>query len=78
MGLWFAHPGIVLINNEDESGNLLPANKQTKENITADFIVTWDNVNTLMHYPDRESFDLPSEFDKKIGFRFDSDKCQTK
>ena len=37
MGLWLKHQGIVLIHNEDKSGNPLPASKHRKENITADF-----------------------------------------
>jgi len=68
IGLWLEHPGIVLINNEDKSGNPIPVADHTHEKIAADFIVTWDNVKTMMHYPDREGFDFPSEFDKKIGF----------
>ena len=69
MGLWFKHPGILLVHNEDDTGNPLPVNRHTKENISADFIVTWDNVNTIMCYPDREGYDLPSEFYKNIGFK---------
>ena len=68
MGLWLKHPGIVIIHNEDETGNPLPVTEHKKENISADFIVTWDNVKTIMHYPDRKGFDFPSEFDKNIGF----------
>ena len=69
MGLWLKHPGIILIHNEDQSGNPLPVNEHIKEDISANFMVTWDNVKTIMHYPDREGFDLPSEFDKNIGFK---------
>ena len=71
MGLWLEHPGIILINNEDDKGNPLPVPQHTKENIAADFIVTWDNVNTLMHYPNRKGFDFPSEFDINIGFHIE-------
>ena len=71
MGIWLEHPGIIVISSEDVTGNPLPVSKHTKENIAADFIVTWDNVNTLMHYPDREGFDFPNEFNKNFGFRFD-------
>ena len=28
----------------------------------------WNQIKTIMHYPDREGYDLPSEFDKNIGF----------
>ena len=69
MGLWLEHPGLIYIKEKDEKGNDLPVSKHTKDNISADFMVPWGNVNTLMHYPEREGYDLPSEFDKKIGFR---------
>ena len=70
MGIWLEHPGIVIIRSEDETGNPLPVSKHSKENIAADFIVTWNNVNTIMHYPEREGFDFPNEFNKNFGFRF--------
>ncbi len=68
IGLWLEHPGLVILNNEDADGNPLPVPKQIKENIAADFIVTWGNINTIMQYPDRKGYDFPSEFDKSIGF----------
>ena len=71
MGIWLEHPGIVIIRTEDTTGNPLPVSEHTKENIAADFIVRWDNVNTIMHYPEREGFDFPNEFNKNFGFRFD-------
>ena len=71
MGIWLEHPGIVIIRSEDENGNPLSVSKHTKKNIAADFIVTWNNVNTIMHYPEREGFDFPSEFNKKFGFHFE-------
>ena len=70
MGLWLEHPGLVFIRDEDDGGNPLPVSKHKKENIPAYFIVTWDNVSTIMHYPEREGFDFPSEFDINIGFKF--------
>ena len=78
MGLWLEHPGIVIIRTEDKTGRPLPVSKHTKENIAADFIVTWDNVNTIMHYPEREGFDFPNEFNKNFGFRFDQEGNETK
>ena len=75
LGLWLEHPGIVIIHAKDESGTPLPVKKHTRENIDANFVVTWDNVNTIMHYPDREGFDFPSEFKKmKLGFSVDNEK----
>ena len=77
MGLWLEHPGLAIIRSEDGTGNPLPVSEHIKENIAADFIVTWDNVNTILHYPEREGFDLPNEFNKKIGFRFEENQKET-
>mgnify|MGYP001434591785 CR=1 FL=1 len=73
LGLWLEHPGIIIIHAEDESGNPLPVKEHTKEQIDANFVVTWDNVNTIMHYPEREGFDFPNEFKKmRLGFNLDA------
>ena len=69
MGLWIEHPGIMIIKTENKFGKPLPVSEQTKEQVPANFIVTWDNVNTIMHYPEREGFDFPDMFKKNnIGF----------
>ena len=40
----------------------------------ATVLVTWQNIISIMHYPNREGFDYPSEFDKNIGFKFKKNK----
>ena len=70
IGIWLEHPGIVIQHMEDEKGLPLPPEQQSQEEIDAVFMVHWDNVKTLMHYPDRQGFDFPSQYRKKIGFRF--------
>ena len=57
LGLWLQHPGIITENQEITS--------YIKEGI---FFVMWNQINTIMHYPNREGYDFPSEFDKEIGF----------
>ena len=74
MGIWLEHPGIIIMRSEDKNGKPLPVADQTKEKISADFIVTWDNINTIMQYPNREGYDLPNELNKKIGFRFEQNQ----
>ena len=69
IGIWLAHPGIIIAKTEDGSGKPIPEEKIKKEKIEANFLVTWDNINTLMHYPDREGYDFPSEFEVDIGFK---------
>ena len=70
IGLWLEHPGILIKHLEDKKGSPLPPDKQTQEKIDAVFMVHWDNVNAMMHYPDRKGFDFPDQYRKKIGFTF--------
>ena len=69
IGIWLSHPGIIIAKTEDENGKPIPEEKIIKEKIKANFLVTWDNINTIMHYPEREGFDFPSEFEIDIGFK---------
>ena len=68
MGLWLEHPNLFYIQTEDSEGHPIPDNDRIKENIDGIFLLTWDNIKTVMHYPGRDGFDLPSEFDKEVGF----------
>jgi len=61
IGIWLAHPNLYTKKNK-------------KEIIDANFLVSWNNVKNIMHYPDREGYDFPSEFDKDIGFKTSKDK----
>tara|TARA_Y100001960_G_C14222548_1_gene609745 strand:- start:324 stop:629 length:306 start_codon:yes stop_codon:yes gene_type:complete len=61
LGLWVQHPGIITDNKEVTS--------YIKEGV---FLVMWNQINTIMHYPNREGYDFPSEFDKEIGFLKDN------
>jgi len=60
IGIWVEHPYRIIINNDKT--------KSINQEIDSSFVITWDNIKTIMHYPKREGYDFPSEFDKKIGF----------
>lgn len=64
-GIWVNHPKLVVIN----SSNKLNNNNNSKNNIDANFLISWDNIKTIMHYPERDGYDFPSEFDLDIGFK---------
>ena len=51
-------------------GKSLDADNISNEEIDAVFLVNWDNINTIMHYPNRAGFDFPNLYRKKIGFTF--------
>ena len=69
LGLWLEHPGIIIKKIEDKKGKPLPVKLQKEERIDGVFLVMWNQVNTIMHYPNRDGFDFPNEFDKNIGFK---------
>ena len=57
LGVWVLHPGLITKNDKIE--------KHIKE---ATFLIMWNQIATIMHYPNRDGYDFPSEFDKQIGF----------
>tara|TARA_B100000700_G_scaffold48895_1_gene51603 strand:- start:254 stop:604 length:351 start_codon:yes stop_codon:yes gene_type:complete len=73
MGLWIEHPDLVVYKNEDDDGKPIPPKKRVSQRIDASVLITWDNVESIMHYPNREGYDFPSEFEREVGF-----KIQTK
>ena len=62
LGVWLQHPGI---SSNNDSRGISSFNNHIKEGI---FLAMWNQINTIMHYPNREGYDFPSEFDKEIGF----------
>ena len=74
LGLWLEHPGILIQHLEDKNGRPLPNKEQTQEKIDAVFMVQWENINTMMHYPNRKDFDFPDQYRKSFGFRFKEQK----
>ena len=71
IGIWVSHPNLILNISKDESGKQLSKKDIIKEKIESNFLITWDNIKTLMHYPNRKGFDFPSEFDKNFGFKIE-------
>jgi len=69
IGIWLEHPGVILAKTVDRDGRPIPDEKIVKEKVNAIFLVTWDNISSMMHYPDREGYDFPSEFTLDIGFK---------
>mgnify|MGYP001230491733 CR=1 FL=1 len=69
LGLWLQHPGIIIKKTTDQKGKPLPLKLQKEDTIDGVFLVFWNQINTIMHYPNREGYDFPSEFDKYIGFK---------
>ena len=59
IGLWVEHPGLKY--------DMEPGGK--KEQIDCVFLIPWSNIQTIMHFPNKEGFDFEGVLDKKkIGF----------
>ena len=69
LGIWVQHPGIFIKKTTDSNGNPIPLDIQTEDKVDGVFLVAWNFINTIMHYPDRDGYDFPSEFDKEVGFK---------
>ena len=54
-------PGPVLLD--------IPLDIQKEDHIDGFFLVMWNFINTIMHYPNREGYDFPSEFSIDVGFK---------
>jgi len=63
LGLWLQHPGLLSSKNSKVVSKF---NNHIKEGV---FLVLWNQINTILHYPNREGYDFPNEFDKEIGFK---------
>ena len=69
LGLWLEHPGIAQIEEVDKDGKPIPAKDRKREIIEGVFMIPWGNINTILHFPNREGFDFPNMFKKNnIGF----------
>ena len=66
IGLWVEHPGLVYD---------LDSEKSNKEIIDCVFLIPWANIETIMHFPNKEGFDFEGILDKdKIGFQRSKNK----
>ena len=70
-GVWVSHPGLVIVHSKNKKSN---QDKSKNEGIEANFMISWDNIKTIMHYPNRKGYDFPSEFDINIGFKTKKNK----
>ena len=73
MGIWVTHPDYVVVKVNDSEGKPLPPEEQVKERVDANFIIRWEQIATIVHFPNREGFDFPSPFEKHMGFIVPSD-----
>ena len=69
LGLWVEHPKLTFRYTTNKEGKSIPKDEQKTQEVDAVFLVAWGNIDTIMHYPNREGYDLPSEFDTNIGFK---------
>ncbi len=68
MGIWVAHPRYVLMHKNDSEGKPLPESERKEIQLEANFLLRWDQITTIVHFPNREGYDFPDPFERHIGF----------
>ena len=69
LGLWVEHPQYVIVKANDPNGRPLPEDQQVRTKLDANFLLRWEKITTVVHFPNREGFDFPNPMDDKpIGF----------
>ena len=68
-GIWLQHPNFEVVLSEDEKGKPLPPDQVKRERLDASVHIPWRNIASLIHFPEREGFDFPSPFERRMGFR---------
>ena len=76
MGIWVAHPSYTVVRVNDEEGKPLPVEDQIHTQVDANFLIRWEQIATIVHFPNREGFDFPSPFEKHIGFVVPADEME--
>ena len=60
-GIWIHHPNFNVPDIEDKK------RKKTKI-VEASILIAWPFIISIVHFPGTDGFDLPSPFEKHIGF----------
>ena len=69
LGLWVEHPRYVIVQTNDKTGKPLPEDQRVQTKLEANFMLRWDKIVTIVHFPNREGFDFPNPLDDApIGF----------
>ena len=68
LGLWVEHPKLTFKYSSKKDSQTVADNNKT-ETVDTVFLIAWGNIDTIMHYPDRDGYDFPSEFETDIGFK---------
>lgn len=66
-GVWIENPAYELGIWWDDNGNLIPQDKQTKEKVKADILISWRYIKALMSVEDERFQKIKSE--KLPGFK---------
>ena len=54
LGIWVVHPSYTVTVVNDEEGNPLPEEEQVHKEVDANLMIRWEQISTIVHFPDRE------------------------
>ncbi len=77
LGIWVVHPSYTVTVVNDDEGNPLPEEEQVHTEVDANLMIRWEQISTVVHFPEREGFDFPDPFEKHIGFVIPAHEMKT-
>ncbi|MBD3309364.1 hypothetical protein GF339_23405 [candidate division KSB3 bacterium] len=56
IGLWIENPEFTTTRVRDDDGNIIPPEDRQQENYLANVLIPWNNIRSIVHFPNREGF----------------------
>lgn len=56
IGLWIENPEFKTTRVRDDEGNIIPPEYRKQEVYNANILIPWNNIKSIVHFPDREGF----------------------
>jgi hypothetical protein len=66
IGLWIENPKFEITRVRREDGTIIPPEERVKEEYTANILIPWGNVRSIVHFPQRSGYDY-EEATKPLG-----------
>lgn len=68
VGMWVENKNFVTVELTDSKGKDIPKSKRKEEKHTANILLPWRNVRTVVHFPDKDAENLSG---KVLGHKKD-------
>ena len=67
IGLWIENPEFTTTRVRDDEGTIIPLDQREKEIYTANVLIPWSNIRSIVHFPSREGFAFEEDGIGRLG-----------